>query len=43
MKNLPAFICIAAMKYKISEKELTWNITTGISVMALAIAKAVGR
>lgn len=43
VKNRPASICNAAMKYKISEKQETCTMTIGMSVMALAIANAVGR
>lgn len=43
VKNLPASICNPDMKYKISEKQVTCNMVIGISVIALAMQKAVGR
>lgn len=43
VKNFPASVWNPVMKYRMSEKQMTWTITKGISVMALAIQNAVGR
>ena len=43
VKNFPASICSADMKYRIIVKQVTCISTMGISVTALAIQNAVGR